>query len=105
MIIALFADIHANREAFTACLADARARGVTHHVFLGDYVGYGADPGWVVDEVMAQVARGAIAVAGNHDMAITTPRQRMNETAQGRDRLDARPAQRRRRTIFSTTCR
>ena len=81
MIIALFADIHANREAFTACLADARARGVTHYVFLGDYVGYGADPGCVVDEVMAQVARGAIAVAGNHDMAITTPRQRMNDTA------------------------
>ncbi|MGZ3410368.1 MAG: metallophosphoesterase family protein [Rhizomicrobium sp.] len=81
MIIALLADIHANREAFTVCLADAKARGVTHHVFLGDYVGYGADPGFVVDEVMAHVARGAIAVAGNHDMAITTPRQRMNDTA------------------------
>ncbi|HZB37319.1 MAG TPA: metallophosphoesterase, partial [Beijerinckiaceae bacterium] len=35
MLIALFTDIHANREAFDACLADARQRGAERHVFLG----------------------------------------------------------------------
>jgi diadenosine tetraphosphatase ApaH/serine/threonine PP2A family protein phosphatase len=81
MIIALLADIHANREALTACLADAKTRGVARYVFLGDYVGYGADPGWVVDEIISYVDRGAQAVAGNHDVAIGVPRERMNDTA------------------------
>ena len=51
MRIALLSDIHANREALTACLEHARANGVERYVFLGDYVGYGADPGFVVDTV------------------------------------------------------
>ena len=62
MLIALFADIHANRQAFAACLDDARARGAQRFVLLGDYVGYGADPEWSVETVMALVADGAIAV-------------------------------------------
>ncbi len=32
---------------------------------LGDYVGYGADPVWVVDKVMELVAKGAIAPVGH----------------------------------------
>ncbi|MGZ3309571.1 MAG: metallophosphoesterase family protein, partial [Xanthobacteraceae bacterium] len=44
MLIAIFADIHANRQAFTACLAQARRQGAQRIVLLGDYVGYGADP-------------------------------------------------------------
>ena len=43
MLIALFADIHANRQAFGACLAQARDAGAERIVLLGDYVGYGAD--------------------------------------------------------------
>jgi diadenosine tetraphosphatase ApaH/serine/threonine PP2A family protein phosphatase len=69
MRLALLADIHANREAFAACLADARQHGFDRLIFLGDYVGYGADPGWAVDAVRAEVARGAAALLGNHDMA------------------------------------
>jgi predicted phosphodiesterase len=42
--LALFADIHANQQAFNACLAAARQRGAEQFVLLGDYVGYGADP-------------------------------------------------------------
>jgi len=67
--IAILADLHANREAFEACREHARARGATQFVFLGDFVGYGADPVWVLDEVRAMVAQGAIAVRGNHDEA------------------------------------
>src|SRR4051812_25487767 len=81
MLLALFADIHANREAFSACLAHAQAVGAQRHVFLGDYVGYGADPEWVVDEVMRRVEAGALAVRGNHDQAVFDTDVRMNETA------------------------
>ena len=69
MTIALLTDIHSNREALEACLAHAEDHGATRYVFLGDYVGYGADPVWVVDTVMDHVARGAIALRGNHDEA------------------------------------
>jgi diadenosine tetraphosphatase ApaH/serine/threonine PP2A family protein phosphatase len=70
MKIALLADLHANREAVAATLAHAAGQGVERHVFLGDFVGYGADPGWVVDRVREHVARGALAVLGNHDAAV-----------------------------------
>lgn len=70
MKIALFADLHANREAVEAVLEHATSQGARHHVFLGDYVGYGADPGWVVDRVRELVERGAVAVIGNHDRAV-----------------------------------
>jgi len=69
MRIALMSDIHGNREAFAACLEHAAQNGVDRYVFLGDFAGYGADPGWVIDTVMARVADGAVAVLGNHDAA------------------------------------
>lgn len=69
MKIALLADLHANLEAAEACLAHARAAGAERYAFLGDLVGYGADPGPVVDLVADHVARGALAVLGNHDAA------------------------------------
>ena len=69
MRIALFADVHGNLEAFRACLDHARERGAERIVLLGDLVGYGADPGPVVDIAMAEVAAGALAVLGNHDEA------------------------------------
>jgi diadenosine tetraphosphatase ApaH/serine/threonine PP2A family protein phosphatase len=81
MRIALLSDVHSNREALSACLAHARANGADRYVFLGDYVGYGADPGFVVDSVQDYVAQGAIAVRGNHDEAIETGPGRMTENA------------------------
>jgi diadenosine tetraphosphatase ApaH/serine/threonine PP2A family protein phosphatase len=82
VLLALFADIHANRQAFAACLDAARARGAQRIVLLGDYVGYGADPEWTVETVMGLVERGAIAVRGNHDSAIGTTSETMNAEAQ-----------------------
>jgi diadenosine tetraphosphatase ApaH/serine/threonine PP2A family protein phosphatase len=98
MRLALFSDIHANRQAFSACLDFARAKGAERIVCLGDYVGYGADPEWTVDAVMRLVDDGAIAVRGNHDQAIGTLSESMNAEAQAaiewtRGRLSA--AQRR----------
>lgn len=94
MRIALFSDIHANRQAFEACLAQARARGAERFVLLGDYVGYGADPEWTVSKVRELVGEGAIAVRGNHDHAVSDRRRRMSVDAQiaiewTRGRLDA----------------
>jgi diadenosine tetraphosphatase ApaH/serine/threonine PP2A family protein phosphatase len=82
VLLALFADIHANRQAFAACLEFARARGAERMIFLGDYVGYGADPEWAIETVMDLVERGAVAVRGNHDNAIGTPSESMNAEAQ-----------------------
>lgn len=70
MKLALITDIHANREAFEACLEDAGRLGADRYALLGDFVGYGADPGWVVERVRAMIDDGAIAVRGNHDNAI-----------------------------------
>ena len=82
MRIALMADIHANRHAFQACLDHAKARAVDQFVFLGDYVGYGADPGWCVEQVMAQVDKGAFALLGNHDLAVSDKKESMTADAE-----------------------
>lgn len=94
MRIAFFTDIHANREALTACLDHAGRNRIDRHVFLGDYVGYGADPVFAVETVMAHVERGAIAILGNHDAAVLAPDRGMNKAAFAamewtRGRLDA----------------
>jgi diadenosine tetraphosphatase ApaH/serine/threonine PP2A family protein phosphatase len=95
MKLALVADVHANREALAAVLAHGAAQGAQRHAFLGDYVGYGADPGWVVDRVREHVAAGALAVQGNHDAAAAQgPQPNMAADARTviawtRSRLDA----------------
>jgi diadenosine tetraphosphatase ApaH/serine/threonine PP2A family protein phosphatase len=81
MWIGLFSDIHANREALEASLAHARRAGISRFIFLGDYVGYGADPAFAVDTVMREVEAGAVAVLGNHDAAISTGTGGMNHIA------------------------
>jgi diadenosine tetraphosphatase ApaH/serine/threonine PP2A family protein phosphatase len=82
VLLAVFADIHANRPAFEACLAAARARGVERMILLGDYVGYGADPEWTIETVMSLVESGAVAIRGNHDNAVLTASETMNAEAQ-----------------------
>ena len=70
MKLALITDLHANRDAVEAVMAHAAARGAQRYAFLGDFVGYGAEPGWVVDFIVEQVKHGAVAVMGNHDSAV-----------------------------------
>jgi diadenosine tetraphosphatase ApaH/serine/threonine PP2A family protein phosphatase len=81
LVIALLADIHSNLEALTACLRHAREGGAERYAFLGDLVGYGADPQGVVDLIARRVAEGAIAVRGNHDQAVEGRATYMNEPA------------------------
>ncbi|MDP3701824.1 MAG: metallophosphoesterase family protein [Hylemonella sp.] len=67
MRLALLTDIHANLQALEACLAHAQAQGAERLAFLGDLVGYGADPGPVVRRVMDLAEEGALVLKGNHD--------------------------------------
>jgi len=58
-------DIHGNREALEAAIACLDARGVDRIVCVGDLVGYNADG----DACVALLrGRGAISIAGNHDL-------------------------------------
>ena len=73
-MLAIFADIHANRQAF--CRLPRRragARRASGSSASATIVGYGADPEWTVETVMDLVDDGAMAVRGNHDNAIGTP--------------------------------
>ena len=73
MKIALLSDIHANLAALDACLEHAHAQGAEQLALLGDLVGYGAEPGPVLDRIMLLVAGGALCVRGNHDEAALAP--------------------------------
>ena len=81
MLTAIMSDIHGNREAFAACLEHARRAGASRMIYLGDYVGYGADPGWVTETVQSHVREGAVALIGNHDHAIAGSDENMNAEA------------------------
>ena len=49
MKLALVTDLHANREAVTAVMAHAEARGAERFAFIGDFVGYVPTPaGWSI---------------------------------------------------------
>lgn len=74
MKLALLSDIHGNLHALEACLAHARAQQAQRFAFLGDLVGYGADPAAVVERVMLMTEEGALVIKGNHDaMAVNPP--------------------------------
>jgi diadenosine tetraphosphatase ApaH/serine/threonine PP2A family protein phosphatase len=74
MKLALLSDIHANCQAFEACLAHAQDQGAQQFALLGDLVGYGADPVAVVERVQSLMAGGALVIKGNHDeMAVSPP--------------------------------
>jgi diadenosine tetraphosphatase ApaH/serine/threonine PP2A family protein phosphatase len=79
MILALLSDVHANLEALQACLKHARESAATRYAFLGDLVGYGADPAPVVATIMRYADSGAVVVKGNHDDAIERGAPYMNQ--------------------------
>lgn len=66
MKLAVLSDIHGNREALEAVLAEAERRRAEGYVCLGDIVGYGPDPVYCLERVRNL---GAITVQGNHDAA------------------------------------
>jgi diadenosine tetraphosphatase ApaH/serine/threonine PP2A family protein phosphatase len=74
MRLALLSDIHGNLQALDACLAHARAQKTQRFAFLGDMVGYGAQPAEVLERIMLLTEEGAVVLKGNHDdMAVNPP--------------------------------
>ncbi len=68
MRVAIASDVHGNRHAFEAVIADAEAAGADELWCLGDLVGYGGSP----DACVALAdAHCAVCLAGNHDLAVT----------------------------------
>jgi predicted phosphodiesterase len=64
MIWAILSDVHGNLEALQAVAEDWQKEGVQQIIFLGDAVGYGANP----NECLSLLGgRSALQVAGNHD--------------------------------------
>lgn len=63
----ILSDIHSNREALDAVMADAKGR-YTGILCLGDVVGYGADPNYVAERVRSSAN---VAIRGNHDKLCT----------------------------------
>jgi predicted phosphodiesterase len=61
----ILSDIHANREAFSAVLSFVRRKRWDKAIFLGDLVGYGANPNQTVD--LLRELRPLVAIRGNHD--------------------------------------
>ena len=64
MRLALLSDLHANRQALEACLDHARTQGVDRYAFLGDLVGYGADPVGVVEEFQLMARGNSLYLGG-----------------------------------------
>ncbi len=64
-IYGVLGDIHGNREALEAALADLEGERIERLICVGDIIGYNADP----DSCVALLReRGAICIAGNHDL-------------------------------------
>lgn len=67
-VIAFISDIHANRAALEAVLADIDGLGTVQSIYcLGDVIGYGPDVEWCLDAV---VARCKLFLMGNHEHAV-----------------------------------
>jgi len=61
---AILSDIHGNLEAFQAVLKDLEDEGLQKIIYLGDIVGYGANPRECIDLLREKTQA---VVAGNHD--------------------------------------
>jgi len=66
--VAVFADAHAHAEAFDAVIAAAEANGAQELWSLGDMIGRGPDPEYVVARTRE---RCTVALMGNHDYGAT----------------------------------
>jgi predicted phosphodiesterase len=81
MRFAIFSDIHANLEAMTAVLEDAKKQNCSHYVCLGDVVGYNANPHECVEIVREM---NCPVTKGNHDeqASLLQPSRGFNELAE-----------------------
>lgn len=64
----IFSDIHSNLEALNAVLSTLESNGVDKYIFLGDAVGYGANPNEVLD--LLRSLKPLVSIRGNHDKVV-----------------------------------
>lgn len=64
----ILSDVHGNLEALRASLDCLAQHNIDQYVFLGDAVGYGANPNEVCDLLRKTVS---VAIVGNHDAAVS----------------------------------
>ncbi len=67
MRVAILSDIHANKEALVAVLADARHQGANTFCALGDFIGFNGDPAACIEMIQPLLTA---AVRGNHEAAL-----------------------------------
>lgn len=65
----IFSDIHSNLEAFEKMLSLKKVQEVDKFLFLGDLVGYGADPDKTIE--LYNQLENKYAIRGNHDKVIS----------------------------------
>jgi predicted phosphodiesterase len=70
MRIALLSDTHGNDVAFRAVIADIKARGADHTIFLGDVATLGAQPQRTVELLMELECP---CIMGNHEGFLLRP--------------------------------
>lgn len=64
MIYAIFSDVHSNLEAFQSVLQKIKKLHIERKIFLGDIVGYCADPNESIDILKSSAD---VMLGGNHD--------------------------------------
>lgn len=64
----LFSDVHSNLEAFRATLGAMSKDSIDSYLFVGDLVGYGADPRPCIEAMKA--LKPHVLIAGNHDWGV-----------------------------------
>jgi diadenosine tetraphosphatase ApaH/serine/threonine PP2A family protein phosphatase len=70
MRFAVLSDVHANREALEEVEGKLRGLAVDALLYLGDAVGYNADPDYCTRQVAAMTD---LMVRGNHDKTVSNP--------------------------------
>ncbi|MFQ5712034.1 MAG: metallophosphoesterase family protein [Candidatus Geothermarchaeales archaeon] len=69
MKICFYSDAHGNLEALETLLSQSEVRKADRTIFVGDLVGYGANPNEVIERIREIKS---VAVMGNHDYATVT---------------------------------
>jgi diadenosine tetraphosphatase ApaH/serine/threonine PP2A family protein phosphatase len=70
MRIAVVSDIHSNMDALDAVETDMHRQRVDQIISLGDNIGYGPEPGLVIDWLWS---RNVACIMGNHERALVNP--------------------------------
>jgi len=84
MRFAILSDIHGNFQALKAVLNDLEKKEYDDVIFLGDVVGYGAEPNECVEKIFSLAS---YLLLGNHDAAVLDKREIFNFNINAREAI------------------